>query len=143
MSSMGAGAVVGSLVAAAARDPTVGRVRVLAVIFGLSWAAVGLVPTLAIGNGVAALMGAAASLLLSACAGSLQLRSDEVFRGRVMALYSVAFLGTAPIGGPAMGYIGQVFGPRVAFVVGGGMCVLAPLVGALFGEARDRPSRTV
>ena len=41
-------------------------------------------------------------------------------RGRVMALYAIAFLGTTPIGGPLVGWIAQVANPRVALAVGGG-----------------------
>jgi MFS family permease len=91
----------------------------------------GFVPTVAVAYGAAALIGAAASMFLSSCAGSLQLASDLPFRGRVMALYTVAFLGTAPLGGPSMGYVAQAFGPRAAFVLGGAMCILPPLVGGL------------
>ena len=36
-----------------------------------------------------------------------------------MALWAVAFLGTTPIGGPIIGWIGQNIGPRWGMVVGG------------------------
>jgi MFS family permease len=45
-------------------------------------------------------------------------------RGRVMALYSIAFLGTAPIGGPFVGWIAQTLGPSVGFFVAGAVCVV-------------------
>lgn len=128
MSAMGVGAMVGSVVAAGGRDPTVARVRLLAVVFGMTLGAVGLAPTLAIGHVSAALMGAAASIFLSASAGSLQLMTDNAHRGRVMALYTVGFLGTAPIGGPAMGYVAQVFSPRAALLFGGVTSILAALL---------------
>lgn len=128
MSSMGAGAMMGSVMAAAGRDPTVGRVRLLAVVFGMSLGGVGLVPTLAASFLAAAVMGAAASMFLSASAGSLQLLTDDRFRGRVMALYTVGFLGTAPVGGPAMGYVAQVLGSRAALLMGAVASILASLV---------------
>ncbi len=134
MSSMGGGSMLGSLIVAGAPNPTVRRVRLLAVAFGVSWAAMRFVPTVAVAFGAAALMGAAASMFLSSCAGSLQLASDLPFRGRVMALYTVAFLGTAPLGGPSMGYVAQAFGPRGAFVLGGTVCILAPLVGGVLNR---------
>lgn len=134
MSAMGLGAMLGAMVAAAGRDPTVGRVRLLAIVFGTSLGAVGLVPTLVVGYLAAALMGAAASMFLSASAGSLQLLTDNALRGRVMALYTIGFLGTAPLGGPAMGYVAQVLSPRAALLLGGAASILA----SLFRPGRNR-----
>jgi MFS family permease len=50
-------------------------------------------------------------------------------RGRVMALWSVAWLGSTPIGGPIVGWIGQSFGARWSLVVGGLATVAAGLLG--------------
>jgi MFS family permease len=38
-------------------------------------------------------------------------------RGRVMALYSVVFLGSTPIGGPLTGWLAQAYDPRVALLL--------------------------
>jgi hypothetical protein len=46
-----------------------------------------------------------------------------------MALWSVAWLGSTPIGGPIVGWIGQSFGARWSLVVGGLAAVLAGLLG--------------
>jgi predicted MFS family arabinose efflux permease len=54
--------------------------------------------------------------------------ADDAYRRRVMALYTVAFLGSAPIGGPSMGYVVQALGPRTAIVVGAGACMAAMLL---------------
>jgi MFS family permease len=40
-------------------------------------------------------------------------------RGRVMALYSVVFLGSTPIGGPLTGWLAEAYDPRVALVLAG------------------------
>jgi MFS family permease len=53
-------------------------------------------------------------------------------RGRVMALWTVAFLGTTPIGAPTIGFIGQHVGPRWALLVGG----IAALVAGAYGAIR-------
>ena len=45
---------------------------------------------------------------------TLQLGSEPAMRGRVMSLWSVAFLGSTPIGGPLVGLIGGIFGARYA-----------------------------
>jgi hypothetical protein len=49
-------------------------------------------------------------------------------RGRVMALYSVVFLGSNPIGGPLMGWISSAAGPRAGLLVGSGAAIAGALV---------------
>jgi hypothetical protein len=52
-----------------------------------------------------------------------------------MALYSVLFLGSTPIGGPLMGFIAQRYGPRTSLALAGGSCIAAAGIGA-FGLSR-------
>ena len=47
------------------------------------------------------------------------------FRGRVAALFAVAFLGSTPIGAPIIGGISQIFGPRSGIIVGGVTALVA------------------
>ena len=51
---------------------------------------------------------------------SLQLAVEPEMRGRVMALYSVVFLGSTPIGGPLAGWLSEAYDPRVALLLAGG-----------------------
>jgi len=74
-----------------------------------------------------------------ACAGFLQLHSREGMRGRVMALYSIAFLGVAPIGGPAVGGVAQLLQARAGFLVGALAAGLAGIVAATWLLSRRRP----
>ena len=48
-----------------------------------------------------------------------QLRAVPQMRGRVMAVYVMAVLGSTPIGGPLIGWISEEFGPRYGLAVGG------------------------
>ena len=48
---------------------------------------------------------------------SLQLAVEPAMRGRVMALYSVVFLGSTPIGGPLAGWLSEAYDPRVALLL--------------------------
>ena len=50
---------------------------------------------------------------------TLQLAAEPSMRGRVMALWALAWLGSTPIGGPIVGWIGQAIGARWALVAGG------------------------
>ena len=42
-----------------------------------------------------------------------------------MALYSVVFLGSTPIGSPIVGWIGETFGVRAGFFISGFACLVA------------------
>jgi MFS family permease len=49
---------------------------------------------------------------------TMQLAVAPAMRGRVMALYSVVFLGSTPIGAPLVGWLAEVAGPRVGMALG-------------------------
>lgn len=55
----------------------------------------------------------------------LQLAAEPQMRGQIMAIWSVAWGGTSPLGGPLVGTVGQAAGSRWALAVGGGSAVLA------------------
>jgi MFS family permease len=74
----------------------------------------------------------AASVIFAASVNSfLQLAVAPHMRGRVMALYSVVFLGSTPVGGPLMGWIAGVASPRAALALGG----LVALAAAVWARA--------
>jgi MFS family permease len=47
----------------------------------------------------------------------LQLFVSDELRGRVMSIYTLSFIGTAPIGSLTVGYIGEHYSPRTAVMV--------------------------
>jgi MFS family permease len=59
---------------------------------------------------------------------ALQLAVAPELRGRVMALYSVVFVGSTPIGGPIAGWLSEAAGPRAGLVMGGVAAIVAGLV---------------
>ena len=70
----------------------------------------------------------------------LQLGVDDAYRGRVMAMFVLVFLGTTPIGGPMIGFLSQHFGPRVGIWGGGLVCLIATLA-ALAWQLRHSGER--
>jgi MFS family permease len=60
------------------------------------------------------------------------LNTAPQMRGRVMALWSVAFMGSTPIGGPLIGFITAAAGARVGLGVGALSCFGAALLGLVF-----------
>jgi len=117
-SCMGIGAVVGGLFAAHRARPTPRLLQVLALVFGGLLAAVALAPTLISAAALIVLMGAASIGFIATANASLQLASEPAMRGRVMALYAMAFLGTTPFGAPLVGAIAQWTSPRIALLIG-------------------------
>ncbi|MEO8876859.1 MAG: hypothetical protein ABI461_14795, partial [Polyangiaceae bacterium] len=59
----------------------------------------------------------------------VQLSTDPLMRGRVMAILLAIALGTTPIGAPIVGWVADTFGPRWALVVGAAAGFSAALVG--------------
>ncbi len=124
-SCMGIGAVVGGLIAAHHARPTPRLLQVLALVFGALLAAVALAPTLLTAAVAITVMGAASIGFIATANATLQLTSAPAMRGRVMALYAMAFLGTTPIGAPLVGAIAQWTDPRVALLSGAVATVIA------------------
>jgi MFS family permease len=75
---------------------------------------------------VLTVLGASSVAFLAVANSTLQLSSPSAMRGRVMSLWSMAFIGSSLVGAPLVGAIGQHFDPRLAVLVGG----LAPLAAA-------------
>jgi MFS family permease len=124
----GAGAVAGGLFTASRQRTSPTALASAAVAFGVLILAVALAPTLLIADLLLIAMGAVSITFLALGNTTLQLAAAPEMRGRVMALWAVAFLGTTPIGGPIVGWIGEHIGPRYGLGLGG---VAALLAGAL------------
>ncbi|MDA8262309.1 MAG: MFS transporter [Actinomycetota bacterium] len=129
--ALGAGAVVGGLAAATFAKPSMRRLAGAALVFGALMVVAALMPTFYTSLGAVAVAGLVSIIFLSTANALLQITSKPEMRGRVMALYTVAFLGTTPIGAPLVGYISQHFGGRAGILVGGMATVIAGALGAL------------
>jgi MFS family permease len=130
--SMGVGAVIGGLVAAGRRDRSPSRLVNTALAFGAVIGLAALAPTRWAEQVILLAVGAGSVTFLSLGNSTLQLRADPAMRGRVMSLWSVAFMGSTPVGGPLVGFIGGALGPRYALGIG----ALAALVAGAYGYVR-------
>ncbi len=127
--AMGLGAVVGGLFTANRKNTSPKMLIITSVLFGLSMFVVALSPTLLIAMFGMVLVGASSINFNSIGNVILQFESLPEMRGRVMALWTVAFLGSTPIGGPIIGFIGDHIGPRWGLGVGGIAALIAAGVG--------------
>ncbi|MGB8178557.1 MAG: MFS transporter [Acidimicrobiales bacterium] len=131
LAAMGAGAVIGGLWTAA-RGKTGSRALArAALIFGVCMTFAALAPFLGVEFVAIAVVGFASVTFLAMANSTLQLNTDPQMRGRVMALWAVAFMGSTPIGGPVIGWITSSAGARVGLGVGALSCFLAGLIGWL------------
>ncbi|HEY6748232.1 MAG TPA: MFS transporter, partial [Mycobacteriales bacterium] len=98
--------------------------------FGLLEAVVGLGPTYWSVVVLLLPMGAATLTFTISANSTVQLGSDPAFRGRVMALYLMCFMGGTPLGAPLVGLASDAFGPRAGVVGSGLICAAAAVVAA-------------
>jgi MFS family permease len=127
--AMGVGAVVGGLMTAARGKTGLRAMVVAALCFGVVMGFAAAAPLLVVELIALAMVGYASVSFLSMANSTLQLATDPQMRGRVMSLWSVAFLGSTPIGGPAIGWITAAAGARVGLGVGGLSCLVAAIFG--------------
>jgi len=129
--AMGLGAVCGGLLVAA-RGKTGLRPLVLAAwLFGCAVAAAAVAPSLPTELLALGFTGAASVTFMSTGNSTLQLTAEPSMRGRVMALWFVAFQGSTPIGGPIVGWLMAVAGARAGLGVGAATCLVVTAAGVL------------
>jgi MFS family permease len=120
---------VGGLVTATRGRTGIRALVGAATVFGVSIAFAAVTPVLAVELVALALVGYGSVSFLSMANSTLQLETEPQMRGRVMALWSVAFMGTTPIGGPVIGWITGLAGARVGLGVGAVSCLVAGAIG--------------
>jgi len=125
MSAMGIGAVLGGLVVAHRSKPTIKMLAFLCLAFGILMLGVAVAPYEWLALLLLVFMGATSIAFISTANASLQMNSKEEMRGRVMSLFSIAFLGSTPIGAPLLGLICATTGARMGIAFGGVATMLA------------------
>lgn len=122
--ALGAGAIMGALVSAAATTATSWRMMWVCCAFAAGCMAVAAAPVLSVALGAIVVLGAFNILFNTVARTLLQLDAAPAMRGRVMAIYSMVFLGGTPIGGPLVGVFIELWGVRWGMAVSGAACLL-------------------
>jgi len=117
VSAMGVGSVAGALITGAHGRTGPRLIAGAALAFGGAALLAAAAPQMIVEVGALVLLGAAAVTFAATVNSSLQLAVSPHMRGRVMALYSVVFLGSTPIGGPLSGWLSQTYDPRFALLL--------------------------
>jgi MFS family permease len=136
--AMGLGSVLAGLTIAGRVAPRVRTITAAAVVFGAGLALTAISPTPATAAITLAFAGAASVVYSSTTNATIQLRAAPAMRGRVVALYIVAFMGSTPLGGPLVGAVGQAAGARAALAVGALGCAIAVALAGLYASSARR-----
>ena len=129
MTAAGLGALAGALYLASRSTVLgLGRVMVLATLtFGASLIAFALSRQLWLSLLVLPIVGGGMMIETASTNTIIQTIVDEELRGRVMAFYTMAFMGTAPIGSLFAGALAARIGAPWTVFVGGVACLIAAL----------------
>jgi MFS family permease len=123
--AMGIGSVGGAL-AAGARGRVSPKLLVgSSLLFGAAMLLAAGAPTLELQLLTLVPLGAASVTFAAGVNSSLQIAVEPEMRGRVMALYSVVFLGSTPIGSPLVGWLAGAAGPRAGLLAGAAAALIA------------------
>jgi MFS family permease len=119
VSAMGIGSITAALINGH-RGQTGGRIIAGAsLVFGVAALFAAVMPDLILEAIVLAALGGAAVIFVSSINSTIQLAVSAEMRGRVMALFSIVFLGSTPIGGPLTGWLAEAYDPRWTLVLAG------------------------
>ncbi len=143
---LGSALAVGSLAGAllAARRVRI-RLRLLVLAatgFGVAEIVAGLLPSYLTFALFAPVIGFCTLTLLNSANATLQLESDPLLRGRVMALYMTVVMGGTPLGSPVIGLIGEHLGARWTLIIGGVLVLVGVGVALLVFQRLNRRTET-
>ena len=130
MGASGVGALIGAAYLAY-RKSVVGLEKLIplaAVVFGLGLVSFSLSSSFPLSIILMIITGVG-MIIHTACSNTiLQTISDNDKRGRVMSFYTMAFMGTAPIGSFLAGSMASMIGAPTTLLIGGIACVIGALV---------------
>jgi MFS family permease len=128
-SIMAIGTFAGALLAAGREKPRFGLLVVGAAIFGFGCALAALAPDIPLFGMALVVIGVSALTFSNSTNSLMQLSTEPVMRGRVMAIRLAIALGCTPIGAPIVGWVADRFGPRWALGIGAASGFAAAIVG--------------
>ncbi|MGW5739755.1 MULTISPECIES: MFS transporter [Streptomyces] len=138
--ALAAGSLAAAFVTTARRGRPTSRTVLLAALgFGVLETATGLAPSYPAVVVLLVLTGFATVWFAQAANHRVQLGTDTEYRGRVMALYTLVFQGSTPLGALFVGRLSEEAGARSGLYVGG----LVSCVAALAALAAERARRRV
>ncbi|WP_432565104.1 MFS transporter [Kineococcus sp. SYSU DK003] len=121
------GSIAGALIAGGRSHSRLRLILLLGAAFGAAQSLAAFAPNLGTFMVILVVMGVTNLAFQAIANSSVQLWVDQEYRGRVMGLYVLVFMGGTPIGGPIIGWITEHAGVRAGMAV----CGLVPLAVAV------------
>jgi MFS family permease len=128
-SIMAIGSVAGALLAARRTKPHIVLLLAAAAVFGLGCTLAAIMPNPWLFGLALLIIGVSAQTFTISTNSLVQLSTEPIMRGRVMAILLAVALGGTPIGAPIVGWVADRFGPRWALSVGAAAGLAAAMVG--------------
>ncbi|GAB1818305.1 MFS transporter [Herbidospora sp. RD11066] len=117
-SALGVGAIIGALASATRRSVSAWSLLRWSWVFAAVSAAAALTPWLPAALLVVVALGVANIMFNTLARTLLQVGAEPAMQGRVIALHSLVFLGSTPIGGPITGFVCERWGPEAGLWLG-------------------------
>ena len=128
-SIMAVGSVLGALLAARRARPRVSLLFVGTAVFGRGFTLAAVMPNYWFFGLALVLIGVSAQTFTTTATSTVQLTTEPVMRGRVIAILLALAMGGTPIGAPIVGWVADTFGPRWALGVGAAAGYVAAIAG--------------
>jgi predicted MFS family arabinose efflux permease len=139
MSALAVGSLVGAVLVARSSRPRLSVIAVAALVIMVGGIASALAPTVTVFVLVYPLLGFGGVLMVATTNGYIQTTTDDIYRGRVMAIFSTLLIGSTPIGSPLIGWVSNEFGPRWAL----GAAALGGLIATVIALVWLRSSHNI
>lgn len=135
-SFMGVGAVIGGLIMAGKKSSSNRAYLLAGLIFGVLLMLLAVSPQYYLAALILIPVGILSISYIVLTNTVLQLNSRSDFRGRVMALYAIAFLGSTPIGSVVVSTIAQLLNPRDSIAIGGLSAIFSTICALVYLRIR-------
>jgi MFS family permease len=136
--ALAVGSLAGALASGGRRErPSVYAVLGSGIVFAALETVVGFGPTFWITAALLVPTGFFMIFFAQATNQRIQLGVDSAYRGRVMSLFVLVFLGTTPIGAPLVGFLSEHYGPRAGIWVGGLVSLVATSIALVWQLRRS------
>jgi MFS family permease len=139
MSALAMGSLGGALLVARSSRPRLSVITMAAASIAIGGLAASLAPTVTTFVVLFPILGFGAVLMVATINGYIQTTTDEIYRGRVMAIFSTLLMGATLIGSPLAGWVANEFGPRWAI----GVAALGGLVSTIVALVWMRYSHNI
>lgn len=127
------GSLSGALCAARRKRPRLRGVVLSACALGVCELALALAPSYWLFAALTIPTGLCILTMLTNAMSVVQVTTPDHVQGRILAIYTMLFLGSIPVGSPVVGWVGETFGARWSLLVGAAGSLLAALVAGVWG----------